>query len=148
MILGKDYTVLYCTSAGTRYVCTQPAPYRKLAPDMKLLLTFVSFLCSLGWTECAVSSPIVIGKHRRYLQIIYIYIERERELASDNYNIFKVKINHAVPGILGNQLEGKLNNALVSHFYCRTHTDGWTTMWLSLTKLLYPEVFCLSDYMK
>ena len=53
-----------------------------------------------------------------------------------------------VPGILGNQLEGRLNNALVSHYYCRTNTDDWETMWLSVTKLLYPEVYCLSDYMK
>ena len=31
-------------------------------------------------------------------------------------------------GVLGNQLEGRLNNALVFHIYCRTKTNDWETM--------------------
>lgn len=55
---------------------------------------------------------------------------------------------YPVPGILGNQLEGKLTGAQVSHSYCRTHTENYVNMWLSLSKLIYPEVYCLSDYLK
>lgn len=53
-----------------------------------------------------------------------------------------------VPGVLGSRLEGRLNNALSSHFYCPKHSNEWITLWLSILKIIPPEVYCLTDYLK
>ena len=54
-----------------------------------------------------------------------------------------------VPGILGNQLEGKLNKTTAPHYMCTKKTDDFITLWLAITDLLPDgEVACLSDNLR
>lgn len=58
-------------------------------------------------------------------------------------------IYSTVPGILGNQLEGKLNKTTAPHYMCEKHTDDYVTLWLAVTDLLPDgEVDCLSDNLR
>jgi len=54
-----------------------------------------------------------------------------------------------VPGVLGNQLEGKLNKTTAPHMWCEKHSDDYVTLWLSVTDLLPGgAVECLSDNLR
>ena len=54
---------------------------------------------------------------------------------------------HTVPGIIGNQIEAKLNKSSVPHFWCSKNSD-WYTLWLEVTELLPGEVDCFADNIK
>ncbi len=56
-------------------------------------------------------------------------------------------IPFVVPGLLGNQIEGKLNKTSVPNFLCRKVAD-WFTLWLSVELLLPVKIACLSDSLK
>ena len=80
----------------------------------------------------APSSPLVLG-----------------ESVNDSY-VFKSLlcfVVSVVPGILGNQIEGKLNRTSEPHFFCPKKKD-WFTMWLSIEQLLPGEIDCLSENMR
>jgi len=47
------------------------------------------------------------------------------------WEIFKML---TVPGILGNQLEAKLDKEVAPHEWCSTHSD-WYTIWVSIKEL-------------
>jgi len=49
-----------------------------------------------------------------------------------------------VPGIIGNQIEAKLDKPSSPHFWCEKQHD-WFTLWLEVTELLPEEVYCFAD---
>jgi len=54
-----------------------------------------------------------------------------------------------VPGILGNQIEGKLDKLSVPHVFCTKKTTGYVTLWLAVTDLIPGGlVDCLSDNLR
>lgn len=64
-------------------------------------------------------------------------------------NVLMLKYCLLVPGILGNQIEAKLNKTSTPHFFCFEHTKDYVTLWLSIEDLL-PDgaVDCLSDNLR
>ncbi len=56
-------------------------------------------------------------------------------------------IPSVVPGLLGNQIEGRLNKTSVPNFFCRKVSD-WSILWLSVELLLPEKIDCLSDNLK
>lgn len=110
---------------------------------IKNLFLFVLVLWTLRWTDAYVGSPIVLGK-RTVIRVVNIDITAFYIIVL----LILCLYLQTVPGILGSRLEGRLNDTLVSHFYCPKHSNQWITLWLSIIKILPPEVYCLSDYIK
>ena len=120
-----------------------------------ILILCGALLASALVVHCSAEtiSPIVIGKGTFFwLRVIPNYWQ---ELALNDHFwshhcLNTKRVNHnAVPGILGNQLEGKLNKTTVPHFLCTKHTDDYITLWLAISDLLPDgEVDCLSDNLR
>lgn len=52
-----------------------------------------------------------------------------------------------VPGTAGSQIQAKLNKPSSPHFYC-DKTSDWYTLWLSITNLIPPALYCWCDNMR
>lgn len=52
-----------------------------------------------------------------------------------------------VPGTGGSQLQAKLNKPSTKHIWC-SKTSDWYTIWLSITNLLQPAIYCWCENIK
>lgn len=75
-----------------------------------------------GLVSAFTSSPILIGKRALCVRV-------------------NEQLNYTVPGVMGSQLEAKLDKDFAPDEWCDTHRD-WYTLWVSIEQLVPLVIDC------